>query len=515
MRHLSQISKLYRSEEGGVLAFWGVCLAVLLGLVALSFDFGRLAITQTELQSFADNVALAAAGELDGSGDAIDRATLAAAELITDHQTFASGDQTLSGASDYTLTFLASLPDDDSATPTDVTADPADAAFVQVTVATRTVDLTFGAAFSALTNQAAMRNTTSATAVAGFVSYACDVTPMMFCIPSTNWSADAHVGEMVQLRAGGQGSGWAPGAFGFLDPSKVLVDTDGPCQGLTGGNLDRCLIGAAGPITQCFSKRGVDIEPGQKTGSLEAAINTRFDMFNSTMNGAKNDANYAPAPNVIKGIVPSSAGSCIGNNEAVSSNTIGLPRDTCFANGTCNSVNGGQGSRFGNGTWDRHSYFATNYAPFDGTVPAAIQAWLTMHSVHPAQPTRYEVYRAEIAAAGDILTGDVDGNGYDGLPIAESGRPICNMQSNPDSDYSRRIIVAAGVNCGAPNNISGAATNVPVEEYVKIFLTEPASNDGSGNSFTIWGEIIGSAGGDGSGIVEDVGVFRDAIQLYR
>ncbi|MDQ2089685.1 TadE/TadG family type IV pilus assembly protein [Marimonas arenosa] len=519
MRQPQAISRFIRSEDGGVLAFWGVCLAALLGMVALSFDFGRIAVTQTELQAFADNVALATAGELDGTADALDRATLAAAQLISDYQTYGNGDNVLSGATDYTLTFLASLPESDTDIAADVTADPVDAAYVQVSVSAQTVDLTFAAAFSALTGQDPMENVVSATAVAGFVSYACDVTPMMFCMPSPSWTADANIGQMIQLRAGGQGAAWTPGAFGFLDPSKVLVDTEGPCEGLNGGNLDRCLMGAAGPITQCFSYRGVDIEPGQKTGSLEAAINTRFDIYNSTMNGERNDADYAPAPNVIKGIVPAGGGSCIGNNEALSPNTVGLPRDTCFGDGvtpnTCNSVNGGVGTRFGDGNWDRSGYFGTNYAPFDGTVPASIQGWLTTNAANAAQPTRYEVYRAEIATAGDILTGDIDGNGNDGNPIAESGRPICNTRSNPDIDYSRRVIVAAGINCGAPNNISGAATNVPVEEYVKIFLTEPASNDGTGNSFTIWGEVAGTAGGDGDGVSEDAGLFRDLVQLYR
>ena len=47
--------------------FFGVSMAVLFGIVALSFDIGRLGSTQSERQSFADNVALAAAGELDGA----------------------------------------------------------------------------------------------------------------------------------------------------------------------------------------------------------------------------------------------------------------------------------------------------------------------------------------------------------------------------------------------------------------------------------------------------------------
>ena len=507
MHPVFHIRDLSRDEHGGILVFWAVSLAVLLGIVALSFDIGRISVTQTELQSFADSVALAAAGELDGQDDAIDRATAAAEAMISDRQTYATGSSVLSGPTDYTLAFLASLPASDTVAATDTTTNPADAIYVRVTVNARTVELTFAAAFAALTGTTPINNQVSARAVAGFTAYACDVTPLMFCIPP-GWTADAHIGDMIQLRAGGSGGGaWAPGDFGFVDPSKVLVDTEGPCGGLSGGNLDRCLIGAEGPITQCFSYRGIDVEPGQKVGSYEAAINTRFDIYTATMNGKKNDADFAPAPNVIKGIIPKN-GNCIGNEE-ISPNTIGQPRDACFATGTCNDVNGGDGPRFGDGTWDRTAYFSTNYSPFDGTVPASLQTWFDAYAVDPSAPTRYEVYLAENAISGDILTGD----GHDGDPIAETGRPRCNTASNPEITALRRVVIAAGIDCAA-NGIGGAASDVPVDEYVKIFLTEPASNDGAGTSFTIWGEVVGTAGGAGSGAGEDA-LFHDVVQLYR
>jgi hypothetical protein len=55
------------NEDGTFLVIWGIGLAVFLGLIALSFDLGRVGITQTDLQSYADSAALAAAGELDQS----------------------------------------------------------------------------------------------------------------------------------------------------------------------------------------------------------------------------------------------------------------------------------------------------------------------------------------------------------------------------------------------------------------------------------------------------------------
>lgn len=469
-----------------MLVIWGVSFAVLFGIVALSFDLGRIAVTQTELQAYADNVALAAAGELDGKDDAIDRATAAAANLIADRQSHGDTGHSLQGAADYTLTFLSALPASDTSAITATTTDPAEAVYALVEVNSTDVAQTFANVFTALTGNTGFDNTVDASAVAGYTQYACDVTPLMFCLPSPSFTAEANIGTMIRLRTGGNGAAWGPGAFGFLDPDKIKVDPDGPCAGLNGVKLDACLLGAEGAITQCFSQRGVDIEPGQKVGIEDAIFNTRFDIYKSIMNQRKNDADYPPAPNVIKGIVPK-GGKCIGQNEEISPDTLALPRDDCFGSGICN--------RFGDGVWTagRVQYVYTNYGGVDP---------------HPGATTRYEYYLAEIAAAGgagsstDILSG-----------LSESGRPECS--NNQSSDPGRRVVIAAGIDCAA-YGINGAASNIPVEEFFEIFLTEPVGDDGtSPPRVDIWGEVVGSAGGDGSGTGATGGIFRDVVQLYR
>jgi hypothetical protein len=489
MKPLRSIKELLAAEDGALMVFWGVSFAVILGFVALSFDMGRIAITRTELQAYADNVALAAAGELDGNADAITRA-ISAAALISDTKTFGSGGSTLNGSSDYTLTFLSDLPGSDTAALGAVTTNARDAIYVQATVDTSTVELTFAAAFMGLTGNTGPDATANATAVAGFTQYACDVTPLMFCLPSSSYTADANIGNMIRLRAGGNGAAWGPGAFGFLDPSKSKVDPDGPCGGLNGVKLDACLLGATGSRTQCFNIRGVDIEPGQKVGIEDAIFNVRFDIYKSIMNGSKNDPAYAPAPNVIKGIVPGGGNSCIGQNEQISTDTVGLPRDDCFSSNTCFN------NRFGNGDWSqgRVTYVNTNYGGVDPSAAAA------------AATTRYKYYLAEIntalASGSDILSG-----------LSESGLPQCS--NNQSSDPDRRVVIAAGIDCGA-NSVQGAATNIPVKEFFKIFLTEPVGDDGtSPTRLDIWGEVVGSAGGNGAGTGGSGGIFRDVVQLYR
>lgn len=465
----TSITAFARNERGTILVFWAVCLAVVLGIVALSFDLGRASITKAELQSFADSVALAAAGELDGNDDAITRAE-AAAELIVDSQSFGNTDRLLEGADSYTLTFFRSLPPVDTTAMTDETTDPRRAAFVRVTVNPTVVESTFGAAFAALTDRPNRDFNLGATAVAGLSIYACDITPMMVCLPSADYRAEENIGDMILMRTGGNSAAWAPGDFGFLDPTRTaFINPAGPCAGLNGARELGCLIGGLDQITQCFSQRGVDTEPGQKVGLEDSFFNVRFDIYESIMNGRRNDPNYAPAPNVIKGQRPQGAGGC---NLTASPTTRKLPRDTCFPG--C--------GRFGDGNWSagRTEYVAFNYGGIDP---------------HPTAVTRYQYYLAEIARAGSgpILTGR-----------PETGRPTCNPHPAPPD---RRVITVAGVDCAA-NNIRGRATDVPVQEFFKVFLTEPV------DSFQIYGEIVGSAelgtGASGTG-----GLVRDVVQLYR
>lgn len=469
MRRPATIQDLARDEAGTILVFWGIALAVVLGIVALSFDLGRASITRSELQSFADSVALAAAGELDGNSDAIDRAT-AAANLIVDRQSFGNTARTLTGEASFTLTFHASLPSSDTAAMTAATTDPARAAFVRVSVTPTVVESTFGAAFAALTNRQNRDFDLGATAVAGLSIYACDITPMMVCLPSPDFRAKDNIGNMVLLRRGGNGAPWAPGDFGFLDPTRTaFINPTGPCAGLNGARQLGCLIGGLEQVTQCFSQRGVDTEPGQKVGLENSFFNVRFDIYEATMNGRRNDPNYAPAPNVIKGMQPQGGNGC---NLTATPLTRKLPRDTCMPG--C--------GRFGDGDWTagRADYVAVNYG---GTDP------------HRGARTRYQYYLAEIARAGSgpILTG-----------LPETGRPTCNPHPAPPE---RRVITVAGVDCAA-SNIRGSARDVPVQEFFKVFLTEPVVD------FDIYGEIVGSAeigsGGEGIG-----GRVRDVVQLYR
>jgi Flp pilus assembly protein TadG len=493
------MSNWKKDEDGGTLVFVGVCLTVLLGFAALTFDVGRVAATQSDMQAFADHVALAAAGELDGKTDAIVRATAAADDLIQDRQTFATGPQALGGNTDFTLRFLSGLPNTDRAyfDPTDdlssfETTDATEATLVEVTTAQRTVFLPFFRAFSVLTGNEPSDGTVGARAVAGFTQYACDVTTLMFCLPPE----PLFEGQSILLRSGGQGTAWGAGDFGFVDPSSFEVDPNGPCAGLSGVNLDVCLIAASGNRTACFAQRGIDLEPGQKVGITNAVFNTRFDMFNGVLSNKKNDPAYAPGPHVVSGLTSTGGGQCLANNTEPSPDTMAFPPDDCFGS-ALGCPNGG--GRFGDGNWNngRDDYVDINYGTPSGTAGTT--------DPFAGASTRFEYYKEEIASAGEdgpILT-----------DRSEDGRAQCSQHRS--DNVNRRVFIAAAIDCAA-NTINGAATNVPVEQYFEVFLLRPVGEGtGSPATFDLHVEVIGPAGGDGAGNANDAGIFRNVVELYR
>jgi hypothetical protein len=306
---------------------------------------------------------------------------------------------------------------------------------------------------------------------------------LTFCLPNPNYRADdpANVGDLIVLRSSRQNAAWQPGNFGFLDPTATAVpDPNGPCGGrLSGRNLYSCLVGAAGPVTQCYNMRGVDMQPGQRVGISEA-FNTRFDVYEATMGGERNVADYAPAPNTIKGFASVRRGGGNGQCDIVTDNlSMGLPRDDCMGAG-----------RFGDGDWTqgRLTYVQRNYGGVDP---------------HPTARTRYEYYLAEIAraGAGPILS----------TPRQESGRAQCH--ATPTADPNRRVIVAAGIDCST-TTFTGNASGVPVDEFFRLFMVAPATQADSESppNIDILVEVIGSAGSAGSTVD---GIFHDVVQLYR
>lgn len=550
MNGRSLIARYRKAQEGTILVFFAVCLAVFLGMAALSFDIGRVAITQTELQSYADNVALAAAGELDGNVGAMSRALTEAGE-ITDRQSFgkrdgAANSNILGGAGGPTaeLRFLRTLPEDDRIAASDLATGDADAKFVEVVVTNHDVDFTFGAAFAAVRGGEKLPAGVAARATASNTLYACDITPLMFCLPSE----ELKVGQMVKIVSGADtNAAWEPGNFGFLDLTNF--QDKGACD-LEKGQADviRCMLGAYDFVSGCFPEIGVTTRPGKAVGINDISLNVRFDIFNGNYGGEYSNKQYTPAPNVISGIKTGSIvnESCTRQaaDETTPDNprtdTMALPRDNCFASGDC--------QRFGDGNWDKTPYLKTNYlggvmapnpayasdpslppeidlsAGDDATVNANIVAHLPAELV--SAKTRYDIYLTEIQLANAIESAAVgvfdptkdfipldDPDAVEesqaerdrklrflkafsvlGTSRQETVRPRCNplVPGNP-TPPSRRVLSAAGVNC-SEQKINGKTTDLNVAMYLEVFMTEAIGKGGSADDIYI--EVISVDVGD-------------------
>lgn len=497
------IRNFIRLQQGTVAILWAVSLVAIFGIISLSFDVGRMNSTHGELQAFVDHVALSAAAELDGKNDAITRATNAANNLVSDTQSFGDLDEALNSA-DFTLTFYSDLPasDTDPLNAGDITTSPGDAIFAHVAITPnrrRTVRLFFASIATTLTGSGPTQATIGAEAVAGYTQAACDLTPVMFCLPqdATGTTRVPSRGEMILLRSGGSGAGfWGPGDFGWLDPT-LYADLGSTCAGANGSGLLRCLVGAVQNKTQCVSQRGVTTEPGQKKGLEDAAFNVRFDIYTKSMNRTDRDYDYRPAPNVISGYEQD----CKPNKK--DGNTERLPRDDCFGAGTC--------SRHGNGVWSdgRDKYLDVNHGDNDGDYSDGDGAAVLAQSDGGYTGTRYGLYLQEIAygatqPGGNILSG-----------LDETGLPICSTHSATPAGPERRVVIAAGIDCGT-NPINGREVGVPVEAFLEVFLTEPVGDDGAKPpTLDMYVEVLDVAGGDGYGSSGPGGIFRDVVQLYR
>ena len=68
-------------KKGFVLIAMSIALVLLLGVMGLAFDFGRIYVARNEAQVFTDAAAMMAASKLDGTDAGLDRARQAVARL--------------------------------------------------------------------------------------------------------------------------------------------------------------------------------------------------------------------------------------------------------------------------------------------------------------------------------------------------------------------------------------------------------------------------------------------------
>jgi Flp pilus assembly protein TadG len=511
----TSIRRLLADESGAVVVWTTVGLFGFLAMGTLLLDGGRILNLHTQMQSYADHAALAAAAELDGDSNAIARAITAATggaagPIVTDTQNYAFvADKSLTVTR---MTFLSKLGSGQdragefvagdvveythtvgSALPAAVTLAPLSrkSRYVQVVVEPRDVTFVMAPVLTALgidSANASGKSAVSAGAIAGFTRVACRFPPLMMCNPTESTAPggggpfdwESMIGKQVLLKSQSGGDQWAPGNYGLLDLTESINSTE--CTG-GGGNFIRCVLALADPGTQCvLQDAAVDLKPGNTVGPTQTGFNTRFDVWDPPMQNSSGNAAFAPARNVIKGKTHD-AGKCRESDlKDTSAPSVPLPRDAGISDS----------ARIGNGITlaDLQTYWTTNHP----TV-----AWPFASGV---KPTRYGIYRKEIELNAPVVPNEVMGPTC-ATPVSEP--------SDMDMVKDRRVMVIAVINC-KENNIRGARDGVPVENFAVMFLTEPVFQEGSGVNADsgIYGEMLGIVKAN-----TENGVLHEFPVLYR
>ena len=121
----------------------------------------------------------------------------------------------------------------------------------------------------------------------------------------------------------------------------------------------------------------------------------------------------------------------------------------------------------------------------------------------------------------------VRGSGANAL--TSYGKPVCSQVQGPPnygsgqvpggSTPDRRRLSVAVVNC-IQSNVSGSSTNVPVKDWLEVFLVEPSISRGNGgssvtNAGDVYAEVIGETTAGGGGATAGQVVRRDVPYLVR
>ena len=553
IRRLKACFSAFHADQSGIaLIYITAALPVIIGFSLLAIDVGRISTLQSSLQHGADALALAGAGELDRSPNAIDRADLAITNLVTTNKGLFANAPVTVNSGNITKCYLDALPALDSsplgtckavATAANRTASSPSVRYVQVVVNPTAFTTIFPASLIGVNNNTAA---ISAQAVAGFDAAVCNFTPMFMCNPlepanngdlTNDFGLSAMASSYTTRRriirflafTGGNNATAVPGQFGFLS-------THGGASAL--GDE----IASVSP-PDCYLLNTLQTQTGSMTGPLLTAFNTRFDMYTNTNNtGAYTATAYPPGINVRKGFIPPNGNGnssiCTANagtssTNASNANVMAMPIDSCFATNTCANVSPYNNANIGNGDWgydpDNSStkvsllnsgsgasaitgYWTKNFIGTSGntaTLPTPPDSGVYSNS---KLPSRYDLYRYEISSGyynRYSVTGGTTNTGQaqeTGLPRCAASNSVTGVDSTTGS-VDRRVLYGAIMNCAANGLRPGSPPSAGYHAlaFGKFFMVRPITS-----ANTLWTELIDLVyPGDGTGVA------RDKVQLYR
>ncbi len=512
-------NRFLQDESGAVAATYAMALTALIVIAGVGFDYGRLATMDSELQNGADQAALAGATQLDGKSGACSRAATAAVSLVTNTTVLANSANTITVTSETACDATGTVKFWQNKEGTTAATSDANARFIELTVATRTVDYAFTPIVNLFVGSA------SAGAMAGLGSSICKVPPVFMCNPNEgsdpSFTISNYIGKGIRLVANDGGGNYGAGNFGYLQTNAG-----------NGASAIRDALGKTEVPGDCVAVDGVTTKPGANVSVLDA-LNTRFDIYTGNTNApcGANGLGCPPSANSRKDVVhkgnanqcsyttgggngwqmsdnpyiPTSATTVLTNAEADALSPMGYPRDMCHAVSATGSCGGGI---VGDGIWDRNAYFRSN----DQNYALGFDISATFGT---STPTRYQVYKYEAANAGARLQNQSAGSGLTSRP-----QPYCTPPGIAvgGTAIDRRVFSVAVINCGS--GLNGSSGPHTPKTFVDVFLPEPSVRRRVGSTtYTeasdVYVEVIGATTLGGGGSTAAQTIRRDVPYLVR
>lgn len=512
--------RLLSDTEGAVAPTIALSLVGLIAAGGIAFDYARLAAMDTELQNAADQSALAAVTQLDGSSGATNRAIAVAQNLIANETRFSNDGNGIAIQTGQTVTdsngnttafrvhFYATKPDAENDTnelsrsdAAAIAVADAKAKFVKVEVSARKANYALtpiAAAFSS--------GDIGAEATAGMGSAICKVPPVMICNPDEPAGNGNELLEFNPARGTGlrlvTGNATVPGNFGWLESglgngTPALAGELGynvplgPCQASSGVTTK---TGMDTSVLKAFNTRfdvyenGNTTCPNQGGGTCNPAVNTRKDLTCETNNGTscKNNTTWNPVTYDPPYDSGTNAPMALPTDGSMDPQIMGYPHDICHTGKQSKQTCGIKGSA----VWDVNAYFRVNYGLTESAWRNAMGPPYS-NAGSTQIPARYDVYVWELShtsfgGKGISIPQPVsspNNNAAFSYAASGNGGGVAASSSQPD----RRTIAVAVLNCQALN-AHGKTTNVPVPSWLKVFLVEPAIKRGSGSGSDLYAD---------------------------
>lgn len=559
---MARLSSFLSDDRGAVGATYAIAITGLIIVAGAAFDYNRLMTVDSELQTAADNAALAAVTQLDEKDGACARAGNVAVDLLRNITLLANdgagntvtvnGGVTIGVTSDACASFAGVVFYEDEAKTNIATTDD-EAKFVEVTVNERTLRYAFTSIGGLIAPDL------SGIAMAGMGSAICEVPPLMICNPSPGTTLSTQVGWGVQATghgntrnagrndgttAGDTVSTWAPGDFGFLEVGA-------------GNNSDLLKALAFDDVPLDCAPAGGTVPETGNPQSLYDAVNTRFDIFDFSQGAGTTlapcfNGRCPSATNVVKDLAYDAPNNGGGNGNGNGGGGNGGGNGNGNGGGgapACGIANGAGQSGFRLPDSNKRFYPLAsgsitnpNTQTVQNTTVAPTVAAMGLprdlchytsygvacgndannrfgngtwarwdyfnrnHNIAPpsASMTRYDTYLWELGLRTiGGTTGSVPNT------ATQRGVPICTPHYGGVPDPNRRLLQVAVVeNC---SSLQGASTAVDIGEWIEVFLVEPTV-DARGNGAlrdSIYVEIIGPASlGNGSGVGNTLQSFR-------